>query len=92
MSKEQEVAQKVEKEQEKVKEVEEKKVEQTHKETTVPIKHYLFFINDEEGGDKVMVRAYDIMHALAIFAETYRTMCLDWSLLSLYVEEVVPIN
>jgi len=72
--------------------VEEKEQQKQQTEQTPDIKHYLFFINDNEAGDKIIVRAYDIMHALAIFAETYRAMCINWETINIYVEEITTIN
>lgn len=61
-------------------------------EPPVRLRSFLVAINDDEASDKILVKAEDVMVALMKFAQTYHDICVEWSAIGLYVEEVETIE
>ena len=64
------------------------KIMRQHMQQKIPMRSFLFIVNDAGDSDKVMVKAEDIMVAIMKFAQTFREECFDWQNMALYVEEV----
>jgi len=58
----------------------------------IPMRSFLFVVNDAEQSDKVVVKAEDIMIAIMKFAQTYHEECYDWLNIALYVEEIESVE
>lgn len=56
------------------------------------LRSFLVAINDDEASDKILVKAEDVMVALMKFAQIYHDICMEWSAIGLYVEEVETIE
>ena len=52
------------------------------------MKTYLMHITDGESAEKLVVGASNILEAIAIFAERYQEVCVDWSIMNISIEEI----